>query len=133
MNVHEYQAKALLRQYGVPLAQGMPAFTVEAAVEAAQRLPGPVWVVKAQIHAGGRGKGGGVKLVQSAAEARDVAAGLAHRRTRHADGRLEAEVAHRDVERGQHRLYRAAQQRNGHRECGGVAADGFAGWRGEQV
>ena len=57
MNVHEYQAKELLRQYGVPVAQGAPAFTVEEAVAAAQKLPGPVWVVKAQIHAGGRGKG----------------------------------------------------------------------------
>ena len=57
MNIHEYQAKELLRQYGVPLAQGAPAFTVDEAVKAAQTLPGPVWVVKAQIHAGGRGKG----------------------------------------------------------------------------
>ena len=83
MNVHEYQAKALLRQYGVPLAQGMPAFTVEAAVEAAQRLPGPVWVVKAQIHAGGRGKGrfkepdagdkGGVRLAKSVDEVKAFA------------------------------------------------------------
>ena len=57
MNVHEYQAKQLLRQYGVPVAQGAPAFTADEAVGAAQALPGPVWVVKAQIHAGGRGKG----------------------------------------------------------------------------
>ena len=53
MNVHEYQAKELLRPYGVPLAQGAPAFTVEEAVKAAQTLPGPIWVVKSQIHAGG--------------------------------------------------------------------------------
>ncbi len=57
MNVHEYQAKELLRQYGVPLAQGGAAMSVDDAVKAAQALPGPVWVVKAQIHAGGRGKG----------------------------------------------------------------------------
>ena len=56
MNVHEYQAKELLRQYGVPLAR-YTAFTVDEAVKAAQTLPGPVWVVKVQIHAGGRGKG----------------------------------------------------------------------------
>ncbi|NJO23999.1 MAG: succinate--CoA ligase subunit beta, partial [Sphingomonadales bacterium] len=54
MNVHEYQAKELLRQYGVPLAQGAPAFTVDEAVKAAQALPGPVWVVKTQIHAAPR-------------------------------------------------------------------------------
>jgi succinyl-CoA synthetase beta subunit len=83
MNVHEYQAKELLRQYGVPLAQGGPAFTVDDALEAAERLPGPVWVVKAQIHAGGRGKGrfkepeagdkGGVRLAKSIDEARTFA------------------------------------------------------------
>jgi succinyl-CoA synthetase beta subunit len=65
MNIHEYQAKTLLRQYGVAVPQGFPAFTVEEAVEAANKLGGPVWVVKAQIHAGGRGKGGGVKVVKS--------------------------------------------------------------------
>jgi len=75
MNVHEYQAKDLLRQYGVPVAQGAAAFTADEAVAAAQKLPGPVWVVKAQIHAGGRGKGkfkeadagdkGGVRLARS--------------------------------------------------------------------
>src|SRR5438105_14761369 len=73
MNVHEYQAKQLLRQYGVPVAEGAPAFTAEEAVKAAQSLPGPVWVVKAQIHAGGRGKGGGVKLAKSLDEVRDLA------------------------------------------------------------
>src|SRR5712691_6208998 len=73
MNVHEYQAKQLLRQYGVPVAQGAPAFTPDEAVKAAQSLPGPVWVVKAQIHAGGRGKGGGVKLAKSLDEVRDLA------------------------------------------------------------
>jgi succinyl-CoA synthetase beta subunit len=83
MNVHEYQAKELLRQYGVPLAQGAPAFTVDDALEAAEKLPGPIWVVKAQIHAGGRGKGrfkepeagdkGGVRLAKSIDEARTFA------------------------------------------------------------
>src|SRR6516225_2775489 len=65
MNIHEYQAKEVLRAFGAPVPQGKPAFTVEEAVAAAKQLPGPVWVVKAQIHAGGRGKGGGVKVVKS--------------------------------------------------------------------
>jgi succinyl-CoA synthetase beta subunit len=68
MNIHEYQAKAVLREFGVPVARGIPAFTVEEAVRAAQQLGGPVWVVKAQIHAGGRGKAGGVKVVKSIAD-----------------------------------------------------------------
>ena len=65
MNIHEYQAKDVLRGFGVPVPNGKPAFTVEEAVKAAEELGGPVWVVKAQIHAGGRGKGGGVKVVKS--------------------------------------------------------------------
>jgi succinyl-CoA synthetase beta subunit len=65
MNIHEYQAKAVLRGFGVPVPRGIPAFSVDEAVKAAGELPGPVWVVKAQIHAGGRGKAGGVKVVKS--------------------------------------------------------------------
>ncbi|MDE1939715.1 MAG: acetate--CoA ligase family protein, partial [Alphaproteobacteria bacterium] len=65
MNIHEYQAKEILRSFGTPVPRGKPAFTVEEAVAAAKELGGPVWVVKAQIHAGGRGKGGGVKVVKS--------------------------------------------------------------------
>jgi len=65
MKIHEYQGKDILRQFGVPVPRGIPAFTVQEAVEAAQKLGGPVWVVKAQIHAGGRGKGGGVKVAKS--------------------------------------------------------------------
>ena len=65
MNIHEYQAKAVLREFGVPVPRGAPAFTVDDAVKAAHDLGGPVWVVKAQIHAGGRGKAGGVKVVRS--------------------------------------------------------------------
>ena len=78
MNIHEYQAKELYRQYGVPTGVGYPAFTVAEAVEAAKKLPGPVWVVKSQIHAGGCGKGkfketaagsgGGVRLAKSVEE-----------------------------------------------------------------
>src|SRR3954464_10029359 len=65
MNIHEYQAKAVLREFGVPVPKGIPAFSVAEAVQAAEQLGGPVWVVKAQIHAGGRGKAGGVKVVKS--------------------------------------------------------------------
>jgi len=65
MNIHEYQAKAVLREFGVPTPRGVPAFSVEEAEKAAHQLGGPVWVVKAQIHAGGRGKAGGVKVVKT--------------------------------------------------------------------
>ena len=65
MKIHEYQAKEILRNFGVPVPRGIPAFTIQEAVEAAQKLGGPVWVVKAQIHAGGRGKGGGVKVAKT--------------------------------------------------------------------
>ena len=68
MKIHEYQGKEILAQFGVPVPRGYPAFSVREANEAAQKLGGPVWVVKAQIHAGGRGKGGGVKLARSMAE-----------------------------------------------------------------
>ncbi len=83
MNIHEYQAKDLYRQYGIATGEGYPAFTVEEAVAGAGKLPGPVWVVKAQIHAGGRGKGafqeadagtgGGVRLARSVDEVRTFA------------------------------------------------------------
>ena len=73
MNIHEHQAKAVLAEYGVPVPRGYPAFSVDEAVQAAEKLGGPVWVVKAQIHAGGRGKGGGVKLARSVDEVRDIA------------------------------------------------------------
>jgi len=65
MNIHEYQAKEVLRAFNVPVPLGKAVFTVDEAVAAAKKLGGPVWVVKAQIHAGGRGKGGGVKVVKS--------------------------------------------------------------------
>jgi succinyl-CoA synthetase beta subunit len=70
MNIHEYQAKEILRGFGAPVPDGIPAFSVDEAVSAAEQLGGPVWVVKAQIHAGGRGKGGGVKVVKSIDEVR---------------------------------------------------------------
>jgi succinyl-CoA synthetase beta subunit len=84
MNIHEYQAKELLAKYGVPVPAGHAAMSVDEAVEAARQLPGPLWVVKAQIHAGGRGKGkfkelgeaakGGVRLAHSIDEVREHAA-----------------------------------------------------------
>jgi len=84
MNIHEYQAKELLAKYGVPVPAGYAALSVEEAVAAAEKLPGPLWVVKAQIHAGGRGKGkfkelgpdakGGVRLARSIDEVREHAA-----------------------------------------------------------
>ena len=84
MNIHEYQAKELLARFGVPVPAGHAAMSVDEAVEAAERLPGPLWVVKSQIHAGGRGKGrfkeldpdakGGVRLARSIEEVRGHAA-----------------------------------------------------------
>jgi succinyl-CoA synthetase beta subunit len=68
MKIHEYQAKELFRQYGVACPDGYPAFTLPQAMDAARKLPGPIYVVKAQIHAGGRGLGGGVKVCKSLAE-----------------------------------------------------------------
>jgi len=73
MKIHEYQAKEVLRKYGVPTPRGVPCFSVDEAVRAAQSIPGKVWVVKAQIHAGGRGKGGGVKLAKSLDEVKTFA------------------------------------------------------------
>jgi len=72
LKIHEYQGKEIFRKFGVPTPRGFPAFSVEEAVEAAKKLGGTVWVVKAQIHAGGRGKGGGVKLAKSLEEVRTV-------------------------------------------------------------
>src|SRR5256886_11874687 len=74
LKIHEYQGKEVLREYGVPTPRGFPAFSVDAAVEAARKLGGKVWVVKAQIHAGGRGKGGGVKVAKSVEEVKKNAA-----------------------------------------------------------
>lgn len=76
MNIHEYQAKKFLNAFGVNTGQGEPAETEDEAVQIAQELKGPVWVVKAQIHAGGRGKAGGVKLCKSLDEVKDYAKAL---------------------------------------------------------
>jgi succinyl-CoA synthetase beta subunit len=83
MNIHEYQAKQLLAKFGAPISAGFPAFTADEAEAAAKQLPGPVYVVKSQIHAGGRGKGrfnglgadakGGVRVVKSVEEVKSAA------------------------------------------------------------
>ena len=73
MNVHEYQGKEILRKFGVATPRGIPCFSVSEADEAARALGGNVWVVKAQIHAGGRGKGGGVKVAKSLDEVHEFA------------------------------------------------------------
>ena len=73
MKIHEYQGKEILRRYGVAVPRGIPVFSVDEAVKAAGELGGPVWVVKAQIHAGGRGKGGGVKLARSIGDVKALA------------------------------------------------------------
>jgi len=71
LKIHEYQGKEIFRKYGLPTPRGFPAFSVDEAVEAAKKLGGKVWVVKAQIHAGGRGKGGGVKVAKSLDEVKE--------------------------------------------------------------
>lgn len=73
MKIHEYQSKEILRQFHVPVPNGKAVFSVDEALQAAEKLGGPVWVVKAQIHAGGRGKGGGVKLAKNMAEVKTFA------------------------------------------------------------
>src|SRR5688572_4605830 len=73
MNIHEYQGKEIFRKHGVPTPRGIPAFSVKEALQAAQTLGGSMWVVKAQIHAGGRGKGGGVQVARSIDEVREHA------------------------------------------------------------
>jgi len=73
MKIHEYQGKEILKKFGVPVPKGEVAFTIDEAVKAAEKIDGSVWVVKAQIHAGGRGKGGGVKLARSLEEVRERA------------------------------------------------------------
>jgi len=76
MNLHEYQSKRLFADYGIPVPDGIPATTPDEAADAAKKLGGELWVVKAQVHAGGRGKAGGVKLAKSPDEVREHAAGM---------------------------------------------------------
>ena len=101
MNIHEYQAKSLLAKYGVPVPRGSIAYTPKEAEKVAADLGGPVWVVKAQIHAGGRGKAGGVKVVKSAAEVpQAVAAMLGKRLVTHQTGPEGKEVKRVYIEEG---------------------------------
>ena len=101
MNIHEYQAKRLLADYGVAVPTGGIAYTPKEAESAAKKLGGPVWVVKAQIHAGGRGKGGGVKLVKSVKDVRDAAkAMLGMQLVTHQTGPEGKEVSRIYVEEG---------------------------------
>ena len=73
MKIHEYQGKEILKKFGVTVPRGIPCMSVDEAIMAAGTLGGPVWVVKAQIHAGGRGKGGGVKVAKSMDQVREYA------------------------------------------------------------
>src|SRR2546421_6950864 len=76
MKIHEYQGKEIFRKFGIPTPRGIACFSTEEAVEAAKKLGGKVWVVKAQIHAGGRGKGGGVKVAKSLDEVRKLSSSI---------------------------------------------------------
>ena len=76
MKIHEYQGQELLRKFNIPVPNGIPAFSIDEAIAAAEKLGGPVWVVKAQIHAGGRGKGGGVKVAKSMDEVKTYATNI---------------------------------------------------------
>ena len=80
MNLHEYQSKGLFAEYSIPVPRGIAAETPDAAVKAAQTLGGKLWVVKAQVHAGGRGKAGGVKLARTLDEVRGFAKGMLGKR-----------------------------------------------------
>jgi len=101
MNIHEYQAKELLAKFGVPVPRGAVAYTAAEAVEAAGRLGGSLWVVKAQIHAGGRGKAGGVKLARSEAEVGEIAGAMLGRTlVTHQTGPAGREVKRVYVEEG---------------------------------
>ncbi len=101
MKIHEYQAKEILRQFGVPTPRGVACFSVDEAVAAARQLGGAVWVAKAQIHAGGRGKGGGVKVAHSLDEVRNAAKQiLGMRLVTHQTGKEGQEVRRLLIEQG---------------------------------
>src|SRR5688572_27580370 len=80
MNLHEYQAKLLFTEYGIPVSPGLPASSIEEAVKNASSLGGTGWVVKAQVHAGGRGKAGGVKLAHRIEEVKEHTKGMLGKR-----------------------------------------------------
>ncbi|MEQ1778252.1 MAG: ATP-grasp domain-containing protein, partial [Nitrosomonas sp.] len=95
MKIHEYQAKEILQKYGVVTPRGIAGFSVEEVVNAARQLGGNVWVVKAQIYAGGRGKGGGVKVARSLEEVRQRAAEILNMRLITHQTGPEGQVVHR--------------------------------------
>ncbi len=95
MKIHEYQAKEILQKYGVPTPQGIACFTVDDAVNAAKQLGGRIWVVKAQIYAGGRGKGGGVKIARSLDEVRQRANEILNMRLITHQTNPEGQIVHR--------------------------------------
>jgi len=95
VNIHEHQAKALFREYGIPVPDGQVAFSVEEARGAVDTLGGNIWVVKAQIHAGGRGKGGGVKLARTKAEVEEVAKNILGMRLITPQTGAEGKIVHR--------------------------------------
>ena len=99
MKIHEYQGKELLRKYGVPVPRGIVARSPEEAYHAAKELGSDIVVVKAQIHAGGRGKGGGVKLARSADEAQADRATNAGNETRHTSNRSRGQGSTSAVDR----------------------------------
>ena len=110
MNIHEYQAKALLREFGVPVSRGVPVLKASEAEAAAKTLDGPVWVVKSQIHAGGRGKGkfkeasagdkGGVRLAKSVDEVKEFAKPDARRDAGHGADRPRRQAGQPPLHRG---------------------------------
>ena len=103
MKIHEYQAKEILRRYRILTPKGIPCFSVEEAVSAALQLGGEIWVVKAQIYAGGRGKGGGVKVAKSLDEVRHYAAEILNMRLITHQTSAEGQIVHRlFIEQGVH-------------------------------
>ena len=101
MNLHEYQGKQLFAEYGLPVSKGIACDTPKDAVAAADEIGGDAWVVKAQVHAGGRGKAGGVKLVKSKDDIRAFAQDLADQHGLHVrDGKMVIELATTDSDKG---------------------------------
>ena len=97
MNLHEYQAKGLFAQYGLPVSEGYAVDTADEAVAAAQKIGGDRWVVKVQVHAGGRGKAGGVKLADSLDEIRAFADQLDWQEPRHHSDRRKRSAGQQDL------------------------------------
>ena len=134
MNVHEYQGKEILRRYGVATPRGMPCFSVSEADAAARELGGKVWVVKAQIHAGGRGKGGGVKVAKSLEEVHEYAAKILGMTLGDASDRTRGPAREAPAGGGGRRHPQGTLRRHGRRSCLAARhADGeFRGRHGDR-